>query len=61
MQAVLEEAVEGLRRLRFLEGVNDEYAALRRDHVAWKSVEDERRAWDASLLDGLSPREAGDR
>jgi len=57
MQAVLEEAVEALRRLRFLERVNDAYAALRRNGAAWDSLQTERSDWDASLLDGLSAQE----
>ena len=58
MQALLEEAVEALRRLRILQGVNAGFAALRKDRVAWKAVEDERDAWDATLLDGLAVQEA---
>jgi hypothetical protein len=54
MVAVLDEAVEALRRQRFLEGVNAAYAALRADPKAWESVERERRAWDATLSDGLT-------
>lgn len=57
MQAVLEEAVEALRRLRFLQRVNDAYSALRESPAAWAKVEDERREWEGSLLDGLSVRE----
>lgn len=54
MVAVLDEAVETLRRQRFLEGVNAAYAALRADPVAWEAVERERRVWDATLADGLT-------
>ena len=54
MQALLEEAIEALRRLRFLQRVNDAYAALRESPAAWASIENERREWDDSLLDGLS-------
>ena len=53
MQALLEEAIETLRRKRFLEQVNAAYASLRRDVKAWEAVEQERREWDQTLLDGL--------
>lgn len=53
MQSVLDKAVEEYRRRRFLEDVNAAYAALREDPEAWKEVEEERSAWDATLGDGL--------
>ena len=56
MQALLEEAVETLRRKRFLEQVNAAYASLRGDAKAWAAVERERREWDRTLLDGLTVR-----
>ena len=55
--ALLDEAVETLRRQRFLEQVNAAYAALRGDAASWKEIEDERRLWDASLGDGLAVAE----
>ena len=58
MQTLLDEAVEGLRRRRFLEEVNEAYASLRRDAVAWSEIEKERRGWEATLLDGLEVRRA---
>jgi hypothetical protein len=54
MLTVLDEAVEALRRQRFLEQVNSAYAILRADPRAWEAVERERRAWDATLGDGLT-------
>jgi len=57
MAALLDEAVEALRRQRFLEGVNAAYAALRSDPGAWSTIADERRAWDATLHDGLAVAE----
>jgi hypothetical protein len=57
MVTVLDEAVEALRRQRFLEGVNAAYAALRADPGAWDAVQRERRAWDATLTDGLTVAE----
>jgi hypothetical protein len=67
MLALLDEAVEALRRQRFLEQVNDAYAALRDDPRAWEGVEAERREWDVTLDDGLvaaegrTPYKAGSR
>ena len=55
--ALLDEAVEALRRQRFLEQVNAAYAILRADPVTWAAVERERRAWDATLGDGLTVAE----
>ena len=59
MQALLDEAVELLRRRRFLERVNTAYAALRGNPRAWAEVEQERHQWDGALLDGLEPSRAG--
>ena len=57
MLALLDEAVEALRRQRFLEQVNAAYATLRADPRAWKAIEGERRAWDVTLPDGLAVAE----
>ena len=57
MLALLDEAVEALRRQRFLERLNASYAILRADARAWEAVESERRAWDATLPDGLAVAE----
>jgi hypothetical protein len=57
MLALLDEAVEALRRQRFLEQVNAAYAVLRTDPRAWKAVERERRAWEGTLADGLTVAE----
>lgn len=57
MLALLDEAVEILRRQRFLEQVNTAYERLRRDPRTWEAVERERRAWDATLADGLTVAE----
>jgi hypothetical protein len=54
MAALLDEAVETLRRQRFLEQVNAAYAALRANPVAWESIHGERRDWEATLPDGLA-------
>jgi hypothetical protein len=57
MQALLDEAVEALRRKRFFEGVDSAYASLRGDAKAWEAVEKERRPWDGTLLDGIEVHE----
>lgn len=53
MQAVLEKAIDDLRRRRFLEECNAGYAALRKNKRLWKQELEERRAWDVTLADGL--------
>jgi hypothetical protein len=55
--ALVDEAVETLRRRRFLEQVNAAYAALRANPAAWESIHGERREWDATLPDGLAVTE----
>jgi hypothetical protein len=57
MLALLDEAVEALRRQRFLEQVNAAYATLRADRRSWDAIEGERRDWDATLADGLAVAE----
>jgi hypothetical protein len=57
MSALLDEAVEALRRQRFLEHLNAAYATLRADPRTWEGIEAERRAWDATLPDGLAVAE----
>jgi hypothetical protein len=54
MLALLDEAVEALRRQRFIEEVNAAYARLRADAPTWEAIERERRAWEATLADGLA-------
>jgi hypothetical protein len=54
MAALLDEAVETLRRQRFLEQTNAVYARLRADPDAWQEIDAERQAWDATLADGLA-------
>jgi hypothetical protein len=52
--ALLDEAVETLRRQRFLEQVNAAYAALRANPATWRSIDGERSEWEATLPDGLA-------
>lgn len=53
MSSLLSQAVKDLRRRKFMEAVNAEFAALRSDPKAWKGEAKERAAWDATLADGL--------
>jgi len=57
MLVLLDEAVETLRRQRFLEQVNAAYATLRADPRSWETIEAERRAWDVTLPDGMAVAE----
>lgn len=53
MQAVLVKAIEEYRRRLFWERVDAASSDLRRDSAAWQEELSERRAWDATLADGL--------
>jgi predicted transcriptional regulator len=58
MQSVLEKAVEQYRRRRLFEELDAAYAKLQEDQEAWRSIEDERKAWDATIGDGLNRGES---
>ena len=53
MPEVLAEAVEVLFRKRFLEECRTAYARLKANPTAWRQEQEERKAWDATLADGL--------
>jgi hypothetical protein len=53
MTEVLEKAIEAYRRASFLAGLNGDFAALRQNRAAWEEEQQERRAWDATLADGI--------
>jgi len=53
MPVVLEQAIESLRRARFLEQASRAYDELRRDKKEWAAEQAERKVWDKSLNDGL--------
>jgi hypothetical protein len=55
--AELERAVEDYYNRQFWAAVDAGYAALRADPQAWAAEQAERRAWDATLADGLDPTE----
>ena len=52
LQSVIDRAIETYRRQRFLEGLHNDFAALRNDPDAWQAEKEERAAWDAALADG---------
>ena len=54
IQTVVQKAVSEYRRRRILEQGNDAYAILRADPSAWAEELEERRAWEATLGDGLN-------
>ena len=54
MQSVLDRALEGYRRDRFLRAANADFAALRDDPNAWKAVLRERELWEQTSADGLA-------
>ncbi|SDX72022.1 hypothetical protein SAMN03080603_00338 [Acetomicrobium thermoterrenum DSM 13490] len=53
MQEILREAVELYRRKLLLDKANAAFATLKADSQAWKEEQEERVAWDVTLLDGL--------
>ena len=52
-------AAKDYRDKLFWDEANAAYAALRADPAAWADFQAERRAWDATLGDGLDPDEYG--
>ena len=52
MQTIIEEALQQYRRRRFLEGLNEDFKALKEDEQAWQEELEERAMWDKTLLDG---------
>lgn len=55
MTDVLDKALDTYRRKLFFEQLNAGYAALRADPQAWAEELEERKLWDATLMDGLDP------
>ncbi len=55
MQEILARAVEAYRRRHVLLAANAVFAAIRDDPDAWKDEQEERRAWEGTLSDGLDP------
>jgi len=53
LQDALNRAIEDLRRKVYLEGLNEDYAALKEDSKAWQEFKNESADWDSTNLDGL--------
>ncbi len=53
MQTIIERAVEQYRRQRFLEGLNQDFKALKEDTQSWQEELEERQLWDKTSLDGV--------
>lgn len=53
MQAVIDRAIEDLRRRKLLEDTNAAFAALKTDDEAWQEETAERELWENTLLDGV--------
>lgn len=51
MQAVLEQAIEAYRRQIFLEGLNEDFAALKENDAEWQAEKQERADWDMAMAD----------
>ena len=56
MPALLDEAIESLRRRRFLEDANQAFAVLKANPKAWQEELDERAMWDRTNQDGVAKR-----
>jgi len=56
MQTIIEQAVEQYRRRRFLEGLSQDFKALKEDSQSWQEELEERKLWDKTLLDGAEDK-----
>lgn len=57
MTEVLDMALDAYRRKLFFEQLNVGYAELRADPQGWAEELQERKLWDATLMDGLDADE----
>ncbi len=53
MQAVIDEALEDLRRRKMLEATNEAFSALKATSKKWKAELEERELWENTLSDGV--------
>ena len=53
MTVMLDKAIDAYHRQLFLKQANESFARLRKNPKAWKQEMAERKAWDATLADGL--------
>ena len=54
---LLHDAIREYTQAALLRAANEEFAAIRNDPQAWKEELEERRLWDATLMDGLDGEE----
>lgn len=54
---VIEDAIQQYRKEKLWRGVQEDFARLRSDPVAWKAYEQEVMLWDATAGDGLENEE----
>jgi len=52
-QAILEEAIEELKRKRFFDQMDAAFTRLKANPGEWEEYEDERNLWEGTLKDGL--------
>jgi len=52
LQSVMDQAIEHYRRQHFLEGLSEDFAALRKSPELWEEELKEREEWDTTLADG---------
>jgi hypothetical protein len=57
MLEILDKALDDYRRRRFFENLNAGYAALKADPAAWAAMQEERKVWEATLMDSLDSGE----
>lgn len=50
---IIEDAIHRYEREKFWQGVNEDYARLRADPVAWKAYRDDIAIFEGGSMDGL--------
>lgn len=56
MQAVIDQAIEDLRRRKMLEATNMAFSELKADKAAWRDELEEREVWENTLSDGVEDK-----
>ena len=57
ISGVVDRLLDQAERRAFFDKLTSQYEELRRDPEAWEAYEEEIRAWDSTLMDGLDPSE----
>jgi len=52
-QEILAREIEKAWRKWLLDGINADFARLREDKESWEDYQNEMKAWDCTLMDGL--------